>query len=383
MRLKGAARRIFLMQKTKPVRQLNILGTRGVPAAHGGFETFAAKLAPWLVERGWDVGVYCQLEPGSISYEDVWCGVRRINIPSKRYGPLGTIEFDLLATQHVLSQPGIDLVLGYNTAIFTVLQRLKRRKIVINMDGIEWKRQKWGIPAKLWFIFNEICGLHLGTVTIADHPEIKKHLARLGRGDSVMIPYGSDRIINTDESALQKIGVCADEYFVSIARIEPENSILEIVQGFCTKPRPEYLVILGNFEPDRVQYHARISEAANDHVLFAGAIYDQELLKAIRGHARAYCHGHQVGGTNPSLVEALGAGSAVIAHDNKFNRWTAGDEQTYFTNVSECSSAFDVMQKSSELLIKARVSALTRHESKFQWIEILKAYESVFNGLLT
>ncbi|MGL4315968.1 MAG: DUF1972 domain-containing protein, partial [Pseudomonas sp.] len=171
-------------------RKLNILGTRGVPAQHGGFETFAESLAVFLVKRGWAVTVYCQEEDGAAPWESEWQGVRRIHIPVKGQGALGTIVFDWRATWHALSQEGLFLTLGYNTAAFNLLQRLKRQVNVINMDGIEWRRDKWGIIAKTWFWLNERIGCWVGNHLVADHPQIKTHLAtRVSENKITMIPY--------------------------------------------------------------------------------------------------------------------------------------------------------------------------------------------------
>ena len=127
--------------------KLNILGIRGVPAQHGGFETFAEKLCLYLVDKGWDVTVYCQEDGAGASWESEWCGVKRIHIPVNRQGAAGTVIFDWLATRDALSRDGLFLTLGYNTAIFNLLQRLKGQTNVINMDGMHFPLKKWAVRA--------------------------------------------------------------------------------------------------------------------------------------------------------------------------------------------------------------------------------------------
>lgn len=266
-------------------RHLNILGCRGIPAAHGGFETFAERLALYLVEKGWSVTVYCQNDhaPGDVALSaDVWNGVCRRHIGVGTKGALGTIEFDWKATKDVLDKPGIDLVLGYNTAIFQILQLIKRRQTVINMDGIEWRRQKWSLPAKIWFFANEWIGSRVGTKLIADHPEIARHLLTRGRRDAVMIPYGGAKVTCADRELLKNYDVSPDNYFISVARIEPENSILTIVRAFSRNPRGMKLIVLGQLLPDTNQYHRLVMEAASDEVVFPGGIYDANRLSALR-----------------------------------------------------------------------------------------------------
>ncbi|MDG5750967.1 DUF1972 domain-containing protein [Qipengyuania sp. XHP0211] len=358
--------------------QINIIGIRGVPAAHGGFESFAARFAPYMIEQGHDVLVYCQDDDGAFGpfEEDMWEGVRRVHVQPRRNGAVGTMDFDLQCIRDVAKRPGVDLVLGYNTAIFSLHQRMARRKIAINMDGIEWKRAKWSFPAKSWFFVNELLGANLAHVAIADHPEIARHVARRTRKEPVMIPYGSDRIESADVARIEAMGLAPHNYFVSIARVEPENSILELVQAFSKVDGDSKCVILGRLDETNA-YHRAVRAAGNDRVVFPGAIYDQKRVQALRYFAAAYLHGHQVGGTNPSLVEALGAGRPVIAHDNRFNRWTAGEEQLFFSNRSEAAQAMRRIAGSNDLQDRLGQAALGRHQRDFTFDKVHRAYEEV------
>jgi len=150
-------------------KKLNILGIRGIPANHGGFETFAEAYSLYLVDRGWDITVYCQEEGKGKVYESIWNNINRVHIPVSKEGPLGTIIFDFKCVIHSLKKPGLILSLGYNTAIFNILFPLFKRPNIINMDGIEWKRGKWGKLAKLWFRINEWIGCKVGDHLIADN----------------------------------------------------------------------------------------------------------------------------------------------------------------------------------------------------------------------
>jgi len=360
---------------------LNIMGTRGVPAAHGGFETFAERLALYLVGQGYSVTVYCQTDgPADLQgREDYWQGIHRVHFGTKRSGAAGTMEFDLKCARHVLGQPGVDLVLGYNTAVFNLVQKFKHRKVYMNMDGIEWKRKKWSMPAKLWLLMNEIIGANLCDTPIADHPEIGRHVARRTVRKPVVIPYGSDIVRRASQKPLRELGVQAGRYFIAIARIEPENSTVELVEAFKAAQTDKSLVVLGKLDPDNA-YHRQVRETAGDRVLFPGAIYDDLTVKSLRFHARAYVHGHQVGGTNPSLVEALGAGNAVIAHDNIFNRWTAGRGQRYFSSVASCQDHIEELANDDIALQLAKQAARSRHLQDFQWDDVLGQYRQLMMG---
>lgn len=366
-----------------------ILGTRGVPAAHGGFETFAERLALYLVDQGWKVTVYCQGErsrnpvAGSEAMIDEWRGIRRVSFFVDGNGPLSTMIFDWRAVLHARGERGLPLVLGYNTACFLPLLRLQGRAVLTNMDGIEWKRQKWPMPAKIWFFLNEWIGCMTSTSLIADHPEIDAHLRTRGVGRKItMIPYGAERIETADEAPLRRLGLVPDGYVVSIARIEPENSILEMVRAFSRRPRPFAMVCVGPFDPKANPYHREVEAAAGSQVIFPGPVYDKDGIQAIRRHALAYLHGHTVGGTNPSLVEALGAGNAVVAHRNRFNVWTAGSEQFYFSSEDECDAQFARLVEDPPAVARARRAATLRHEQAFTWPRILESYHHLCKRLV-
>lgn len=363
-------------------KTLRILGIRGIPAAHGGFETFAEHLALYLRDRGWKVVVYCQeTGSGNISI-DTWRGIERVHIPVDGDGALSTMVFDGKAVRHAAEHGDLCLTLGYATAIFNVLLRIKGIPNVINMDGIEWTRAKWGRPAKLWLWANDWFGCWLGNHLVADNPAIKTHLMTRVREDKItMIPYGAPDITSASEVFVRQLGLDAKKVLTVIARPEPENSILEIVQAFSSKRRGHQLAILGNYS-DSNPYHRQVREAASDEVKFLGAIYDPQIVQALRFHSVAYIHGHQVGGTNPSLVEALGAGNAVIAHDNRFNRWVAGEGARYFDSVETLQFHLDELLEKPHLLQTMRTASRQRFQDALTWPIVLQTYEQLLTRFL-
>jgi glycosyltransferase involved in cell wall biosynthesis len=361
----------------KQLKKIRILGTRGVPANHGGFETFAEHLALYLVKQGWEVIVYCQEDSGERIYEDDWQGVRRVHIPVTQQGAAGTIVFDWKSNLHAGKSSGLILTLGYNTAVFSLWFRLKGINNIINMDGIEWKRQKWGMLAKTWFYLNEWAGAWLGNHLVADHPAIKTHLStRVDSNKITTIAYGAAEVAHADVGRLAQYGLAPGGYAILIARAEPENSILEVVKAWSRKPRGVKLVVLGKYDPEHA-YQRAVKEAASDEVVFLGAIYEAENVGALRFYSRLYVHGHQVGGTNPSLVEALGAGNPVLAHDNQFNRWVVGADSCFFDGEEGCARVLDELLSNQELLARMKASSLARHRDAFTWDRILGQYEQL------
>ena len=363
--------------------KLLILGTRGLPAAHGGFETFAERAALYLVERGWDVGVYCQDEVEDVVDRvttEMWRGIELIRVAVASRGPRATLEFDYHCAVHAARREGVCLVLGYNGAVFLPLLRWRGRPIITNMDGIEWRRPKWSPPVKAWFWANEWIAAWSSHRLVADHPAIADHLAtRRPRDAIVTIPYGGDPVTDARVEPLASLGIAPGRYMVSIARIEPDNNILTLVEAFSRQRRDAKLVVLGKLDV-AVPYHAAVLSAAGEEVVFPGAIYDADTVKALRFHARAYLHGHTVGGTNPSLVEALAAGCAVIAHDNCFNRGTAGEEQHYFADAESCAAAIATLFADPAALARSRAGA-RRRAAAFDWTRILESYESEIRAL--
>ena len=297
-------------------------------------------------------------------------------------GIFSTIVFDFRSIIHSLRYSGVFLTLGYNTAVFNVLHRVFGKNNIINMDGIEWRRQKWGAIAKAWFWVNERMGCWFGSHLVADHPCIKKHLATRVKQDKItMIPYGGLEVQSADECVLSEFGLEKNRYAIVIARPEPENSILEIVVGFSQYHRGQKLVVLGNYDKSNA-YHQLVLSSASDEVVFLGAIYDVGKVSALRFFSRVYVHGHQVGGTNPSLVESIGAGNPVIAHENQFNRWVAKDGAIYFTNATEAAVAFDEIFNNDELILSLKLFAGINFKNNFQWNQILSQYEELLSKFL-
>lgn len=354
---------------------LLILGTRGIPAAHGGFETFAERLALHLASRGWRVGVYCQAEVERVRDRvstRTWNGITLITVEVALRGPAATLAFDAFCVKDAATRGGVCLVLGYNGAAFLPYLRARGGRILTNMDGIEWRRPKWPLPVRAFFYGSEWIAAWSSQRLVADHPAIADHLARRRpRRAIATIPYGGDP--PPADLRPPPLGLEPGRYLVSIARIEPDNNILTLVEAFSRKPRGMRLVVLGTLKVGNA-YHRAVEDAAGLEVLMPGAIYEPEMVQSLRVHARAYLHGHTVGGTNPSLVEALWAGNAVIAHDNPFNRGTAGEGQFYFTEGDSCAAAIERVLTDDGAVAAARAAARAQAE-RFRWDDVLAAYE--------
>ena len=357
---------------------IRILGTHGVPANYGGFETAAENIALHLRKRGWRVVVYCQTEGNGPISEDEWNGIERVLVPVNLPGWRGTSKFDWISISHACRFDDLCLTFGYNTGVYNYKQYLKQIPNIINMDGIEWSRKRWGFIKQAILYANERFSAFFGNNLIADHPEIEKYLwTRAPKRKITMIAYGAEPVPNAPLEPVLRRGLSPATYMTIIARPIPENSILELVKGFSARKRYCTLAILGKYDFERDKYHRRVMDEASDEVVFLGPIYEPNEVKAIRFHSVAYLHGHTVGGTNPSLVEAMAAGNPVIARDNAYNRWVVGDGAIYFSSTEDADRCVSQILIDTEQRERMKTAVLTRHAEQFTWEKIADDYEKL------
>jgi glycosyltransferase involved in cell wall biosynthesis len=358
-----------------------LIGVRGIPNRYGGFERLIEVLAPFLAGQGHRVTVFCEVEAGQPTpIDDQWQGVHRRYIDTRTSGPFGTIEYDWRSFRAV-PKGAIALIFGYGTGIFQRrLQRLGVRHAV-NMDGIEWKRAKWGRAARVWLRWNERVAIRYADELIADHPEIQAYLLSAFDVPSTMIAYGVDDSALVPPEATPAhplLSQYADgSYFLAVARPEPENQLHVLLEAYTNSSRRLPLVVIGNFDANA---YGRALKQAHPEAHFAGGVYNAHALDALRRRSALYLHGHSVGGTNPSLIEAMAAGAWVVAHDNRFNRWVLQDGGMYFRDAT---SLRDLMDESGIDHRAHHVSnARRRCREAFLWRDILDAYSQVCFRLL-
>ncbi|HEX4311268.1 MAG TPA: DUF1972 domain-containing protein [Acidobacteriaceae bacterium] len=351
-----------------------ILGTRGIPAKYGGFETFAEKLAVGLTERGFQVTTFC--EGGEGQAAETFHGVELRYHSAPALGPLRTIVYDLKCLWS--ARKGYDLVymLGYGVAPFCALPRLCRTTVWINPDGVEWARAKWNAGAKIYFRCMEWFSVRVATRVIADAAAIATHLERRHgrlRACSV-IPYGCE-IVNVppDAAPVRNRGLEPGGYFLVVCRLEPENHVLDILRAFQKSSSLRQLVVIGNCEVS-TPYVQELLAVRDPRIHLIGTVYDAPELTALRYHAFAYMHGHSVGGTNPSLLEAMGCGNLIMAHDNPFNRETLGEEGLYFSTAEQLAETVDAVETRTKDLNHLRAGARARACSRYNWEGVIDQY---------
>jgi glycosyltransferase involved in cell wall biosynthesis len=358
--------------------KIAILGTRGVPANYGGFETFAAELSTRLVQRGHDVSVYCR-EEGPES----WNGVRRIVLPAARHKYLETVSHAFLSALDAIRRD-FDAVLVCNAANAFVLPILRAARIpcAINVDGIERKRRKWNILGRAVYSIGEAMSVSFANAVVADADVIASYYREHYAANPVTIPYGADFPDEEDSDVLTRLGLQPRGYILYVSRFEPENNPLEVVlareQLPATAP-PLVMLGKGLYAHDLV---AELHRHAGERILFPGALYGRD-YRTLQRNALLYIQATEVGGTHPALIEAMASGGAVLAHDTPENREVGGDAVGYFSLRPEetLSGTLREWLGDEELRDAYRARARKRAGQKYSWDRVTAAYENLFRRL--
>lgn len=366
------------MRQKKKIR-LGILGSRGIPNRYGGYEQFAQYLSVGLVQRGHEVWVYnSSLHPFKA---DHYQGVHLLHCfdPEDRLGSFGQFIYDFNCLRDARSRPfDILFQLGYTSSAIWHPLWPKQMVQVMHMDGLEWKRSKYSKRVQAFLRRMERTAANRADALIADSTAIEDYLQRAYQKPSTFIPYGAQSDITTKVEDLDKYKLKAGDYLLAIARFVPENHIEEIIQGVLGSRYEAPLVIVGN--PQQAYGEYLRAKYPADQVRFLGGIYDFEQLNSLRANAQLYFHGHSVGGTNPSLLEAMACEVPICAHDNVFNRSVLAENAHYFLDSSAISRLLDEIEQQdhADWVLRNKERIL----SQYRWEGIIDSYEELFLNLL-
>ncbi len=358
-----------------------ILGSRGIPNRYGGFEELAEKLAIGLSKRGHHVVVYNPSDHPVTNWQHKGVELVRIFNPEKFLGSFGQFVYDFGATLHThKSKPDIILQLGYTSSSVWFWLLPRRAKIMTNMDGLEWKRSKYGSLVKKFLLLAERWAAKQSHLLIADNPEIEKYLHKKYINQVVYIPYGADIPPSTDPNLQDKHGVEAGKFNLVLARMEPENHIEEILEGVRTSQSTEITLVIGS---TKNAFGQKLERKFRDEkrIRFLQGIYDKNELNALRQKARLYFHGHSVGGTNPSLLEAMACSSFIVAHQNAFNKSVLGQHAWYFKTSEDVAALINKKENVAKRATAIK-SNLSRVRDTFNWRTIVDAYEIAMKQLM-
>jgi glycosyltransferase involved in cell wall biosynthesis len=354
-----------------------ILGTRGIPARYGGFETFAEELSVRLAARGYEVAVYCRERPDSPQYR----GVALRYLPTIRHKYLDTVAHTLLSTLHLLFHRA-DAALYCNAAnaIFTWMPRLAGMPVALNVDGIERKRRKWGAAGRAWYRISERLATMFPNAMITDAESIARYYRERYRVGSECIPYGAEVGRVTETAAVEALGLTPGRYFLYVSRMEPENNALLVREAFERLDTDFKLALVGD-APYAQDYIARVRDTYDRRVILPGAIYGQG-YRELQSHCFAYVHATEVGGTHPALIEAMGRGALTLYLDTLENAEVAGGAAIPFTHSNLTERLRAVLDMSECERNGWRQRAMDRVRERYSWDRITDAYETLLLRLV-
>jgi glycosyltransferase involved in cell wall biosynthesis len=356
--------------------RIALLGTRGIPANYGGFETFAEELSVRLAARGHRVTVYCRERPSAPVYR----GVRLQYAPTIRHKYLDTLAHTFLSTVHLLFHRA-DAALYCNgaNAIFTLAPRLLGIPVALNVDGIERLRKKWNRVAKAWYLVSERLATLLPTVVVTDAETIRSYYRERYRADSVFIPYGAavGKVATAD--VLPGLGLERGRYFLYVSRMEPENHPLEVREAFEKVDTPLKLALVGD-APYAAGYIARVRATADPRIAIPGAIYGAGYHE-LGSHCFAYIHATEVGGTHPALIEAMGRGALVLYRNTPENAEVAGDAGIPFEPGELAAKLQEVARMGEAERAAFGARAMERVRERYSWDAVTDRYEELLRGM--
>ena len=359
-----------------------IAGCRGVPGLYSGFETAATEIGVRLVERGHEVSVYCRRGYGAPS-ETFYRGIRKVYLPQLNLKVAETVSHTLVCLLHAfLRPPDVLIVMNPANGPLLVLPRLRGTPVAINVDGMEWKRTKWSRLGRRYLYFASWCCTKIASEIVADSHALQDFYRSTWNVDPYYASYGAAVESPAPPDLVRESGLEPNEYFLVVARLEPENNTELIVRAFGGVSTDKKLFVVGG-TTYRSRYMEQLKEKTSDRrVIFAGPIYDQRRLTDLMCHCFAYVHGHMVGGTNPVLLKAMGCGSRVLVLDTEFNVEVVSDAGlTFPRDVDGARQLFQRVVDRPGEADAARARTRQRVQEAYTWKMAADRYEALCQRL--
>jgi glycosyltransferase involved in cell wall biosynthesis len=355
--------------------KIAMVGTRGVPARYGGFETAIEEIGQRLAKRGHDVVVYCRGE--NIPREHL--GMRLVTLPAIRSKAAETLSHTAISVAHLARNP-VDVTLLFNAANAIFLPAI-RSPTAVHVDGLEWQRAKWGRIGRRYYLASERLAVRWADALIADARGIEDYYRKVYGRDTRFIPYGAPILPPSGEGRLAELDLRGGAYHLVVARFEPENHVDVIIRGYVASKAQLPLVVVGS-APYAGEYIRELEKVAQDpRVRLIGAVWDQALLDDLYRNCASYLHGHSVGGTNPSLLRAMGAGAPVICWDVPFSREVADISGCYFKTPQDVASCIEAVEADHAVARRRGEQGRTRASVAYRWEDVADAYEKLCSDL--
>ncbi len=357
---------------------IGVFGARSIPSTYSGYETFLTTLLPELVARGHRVTMYCRR--GETDGTGDYLGVRRVLLPAIPGKQWNTLSHGLIASLRARTEQH-DVVFAVNVANapFCAFHRFTNRPVVLNTDGQEWLRGKWGAAGRMFFKSSARVAGHCATALVSDCEAMADVYRDEFHAQSTVIPYCVPALdLRKETGVLDRVGVTPREYFIVGARLNPENNVDTIAEAYSRSSLPLPLLVLGAANYDSpVAAHLNDIAAHDERIRVLGHVDDRSEFFQLLGAARSYLHGHSVGGMNPSLVEAMHAGAYIAALDTPFNRETLGSAGRYFTLDSLAGVLGEVLAESDETACDRRCDAQSRAAARYSVAAVVDGYEEL------
>ncbi len=359
--------------------RIAILGTRGIPASYGGFETFAEQLSTRLVARGHDVTVYCRahyVSPRQIEYK----GVRLKVLPTIRHKYFDTVVHAGLSALHAAALRRFDAALICNAANAPCAPVLRAAgvPVAINVDGLEHKRRKWNWLGKNYYRVAERLSVWLPNETVTDARVIQDYYLAKYRAASTMIAYGAEVERRTDRQAVARWGVEPNRYVLYVSRLEPENNAEMVIEAFRRVRTPQKLLVVGD-APYAHEYIAHLRSLArrDRRIVFTGFVFG-DAYRALQQNAFCYVHATEVGGTHPALLEAMGYGNCVLTLATPENVEVTGDAGIHYKDSEDLSAQLQKVLRDGAIVDQYRRRAQARVRERYDWERVVDEYEDLF-----
>jgi glycosyltransferase involved in cell wall biosynthesis len=357
--------------------RIAIIGTRGIPNNYGGFEQLAEFLSLGLREKNHEVWVYSSHRHPF--REKTWKGINIIHCydPEQQIGTIGQFVYDLNCILDSRKRK-FDVILNLGYTSSSVWMRLFPRaaKLITNMDGLEWKRTKYSKTVQSFLKKAESWAVKRSSVLVADSMAIQDYLKEKYGRPSTFIAYGAELFDNPDDSVLKRYDLHSGKFSMLIARMEPENNIEMILDGVVASKVDEPFVVVGNTK-NKFGTYLVAKYRSEKRIRFLGPIYDSVVINNFRFYCRLYFHGHSVGGTNPSLLEAMGCRSLIAAHGNEFNKSVLGADAFYFSGIADVSSILEKTDRDAPGPVRMVESNFEKIRVNYSWDKIVARYEKL------
>jgi len=363
--------------------KIAIIGSRGYPYVYSGYETFVSEVAPRLLKQNVEVHVYCHKQLFEKRPKEV-NGIRLHYIPCIKTKSLSQWSSSFLSTLHALFQ-NYDVILYVNSAngIFGILTKLFRKKTAINVDGLEWLRPKWkGLGAKVFYFASKMATRWMDRI-ITDADAMREVYLKEFNTDSTVIAYGANIRYSNNPSLIQQWQLLPNEYFLIVGRLIPDNNALFILKEFVKSSSKKKLVIVGDV-PYHDEYAINIKNIRDERVLFTGYVNNSDELAELYHNCFAYFHGHEFGGTNPTLLKALAYGCSIIAIDTVFSREVlkGGEYGLFFKKeANDLKYLIDTIEMDSSRLSVFRQKSRQRIIENYTWDKITSQYLSLIKEI--